>query len=41
MHTQYAIRYVGGIDEQQNRARIRRVSRRNNGRRKWYGLWAR
>ena len=41
MHTQYAIRYVGGIDEQRNRAGIRRVSRRNNGRRKWYGLWAR
>ena len=41
MHIQHAIRDVGDIDEQRNRAGIRRVSRRNNGRRQRYGLWAR
>ena len=41
MHIQHAICDVGGIDEQRNRAGIRRVSRRNNGRRQRYRLWAR
>ena len=41
MHIQYAILGVGDVDEQRNRTEIRRISRRNNGRRQRYGLWAR